>query len=748
MDNNKWLLNEGARDNMLAVYIPLFQKRGIDINVSKLKQFLLNKFVTEAGIRQLSERSNYYLAGVARYYFNGDLTSNTRLNALYPRFKDKFNHEVCERLNALIKILRLSYIDSVGTQFEQPEDFGTLSLKQLFRKYNKKINQELGIDDGNNAGENGEVNNDTSAGKSYTYDILYSFEDAKKYYKYTEPGAWCITYGKQHYDGYIRNLGIHYVIFLMNGYEKVPRRIGDGFTKDKPHDLYGNSMIAVLQSNSSPEPVYITSRWNHGSGIDNTQGTEADHAYTKEEFLDVIGCDESVLMRCYEQWKRNKAKYGNVDKNMMKAEKLEATRNFKYMQMLLNGGMRLKDMPRELITNGFVIANPNEKNVENSVLKVTTTVNGKQYFTIFDRKRLMFDDIMLEDDGYQIRNCSKETGYIQFNVWNGHSSSHILYNTRSHQFVSVEGCKKFRYVGDEFLHTWADFPYSVVGLNGRQFALINVASGKTVRTRTGAEWFEGINALESSSWTNVNFLNKIRLPYFNENTKVIKLLYDSSANIKYLFSVETGKFIDFNVPNGFIISDSQPFANKGYIEYHMGREGGLDMRVIYVDLNTGELLNILGETQFNGKINIMMYTNVGHTLYYAKLLDGRCVYMLDDISNIVTFNGEPITKNARISYIKEYFAFQMGDVQDRFNSSFNELNEKDLLLNPFTGEFYHDEISGYWFSLARENYGNIYAINRKTGILYPIPKASEAQKVEMESIKNKFNLILEKLNRR
>ena len=189
MNNNKWLINEGARDNMLAVYIPLFQKRGIDVNVSKLKQFLLNKFVTEAGIRQLSERSNYYLAGVARYYFNGDLTSNTRLNALYPRFKDNFNHEVCERLNALIKILRLSYIDSVGTQFEQPEDFGTLSLKQLFRKYNKKINQELGIDDSNNAGENGEVNNDTSAGKSYTYDILYSFEDAKKYYKYTEPGA-------------------------------------------------------------------------------------------------------------------------------------------------------------------------------------------------------------------------------------------------------------------------------------------------------------------------------------------------------------------------------------------------------------------------------------------------------------------------------------------------------------------------------------------------------------------------------
>ena len=57
--------------------------------------------------------------------------------------------------------------------------------------------------------------------KKYNPDVVYvcgrtrqeSFmleycEDAKKYNKATEPGAWCITYGKQHYDGYIRRLKI------------------------------------------------------------------------------------------------------------------------------------------------------------------------------------------------------------------------------------------------------------------------------------------------------------------------------------------------------------------------------------------------------------------------------------------------------------------------------------------------------------------------------------------------------------
>ena len=138
-------LNESSRDNLLSRYVDLLKSNGKNVTLSQVKQYLLTKFVNEAHIRNLSLDSNYYLAGVARYYFNGDLTTNKVLNAFDSSVKDRFDEEICNRLSALIMVLRNSYIDSIGEKFEQPEDFGELSLKKLLRKYGKEIDKELGI---------------------------------------------------------------------------------------------------------------------------------------------------------------------------------------------------------------------------------------------------------------------------------------------------------------------------------------------------------------------------------------------------------------------------------------------------------------------------------------------------------------------------------------------------------------------------------------------------------------------------
>ena len=58
---------------MLLPYVMQLREKGINTNVSQLKQYLLKKFVNEGLMRNLSLGSNFYLAGVARYYFNGDL---------------------------------------------------------------------------------------------------------------------------------------------------------------------------------------------------------------------------------------------------------------------------------------------------------------------------------------------------------------------------------------------------------------------------------------------------------------------------------------------------------------------------------------------------------------------------------------------------------------------------------------------------------------------------------------------------
>ena len=61
--------------------------------------------------------------------------------------------EICERLNACILVLRNAYIDTVGTQFEQPEDFGELKLNALLRKYKKKIDEVLNVNANKNAND-------------------------------------------------------------------------------------------------------------------------------------------------------------------------------------------------------------------------------------------------------------------------------------------------------------------------------------------------------------------------------------------------------------------------------------------------------------------------------------------------------------------------------------------------------------------------------------------------------------------
>ena len=101
------LLTEGARDRALEQFIPLFQKRGINANISWVKQTLMSKFVNEANIHNLSLGGNYYLVGIARYYFNGDLTTNKRLGILYNNVRDKFKTDICQRLDALINILNI-----------------------------------------------------------------------------------------------------------------------------------------------------------------------------------------------------------------------------------------------------------------------------------------------------------------------------------------------------------------------------------------------------------------------------------------------------------------------------------------------------------------------------------------------------------------------------------------------------------------------------------------------------------------
>ena len=677
------LLSEGSRDKALEQYLPLLQKRGINASLSQLKQALLKKFVSEGGFQNLSLDSNYYLVGVARYYFNGDLTTNKRLNILYPNVKDKFDSEICKRLNELILILRNAYIDSVGTQFEQPEDFGTLSINQLLRKYNKKINASLGIDTKKEEEqEPKKVSDDYTAGSEYTYEILYSYEDARKYYEATRPGAWCITYGKQHYDGYIKRLGIHYVVFKKNGFENIRRKVGPGFTKRKPHDEYGNSLICVLQSNNSPDAVYITSRWNHGSYDDNTQGTEADHAYTTEEFLNVIGCDKSVLSRVYDQW-LNASKYTkekNTRRKEQYAKRLGILRRFKYAQMLVNNGTNpqvlhdneeynLNLYALSSITTDFSTIERDKKRM--GTYFVSIDVNGETYFSLWDRRKILFDKFLVGGD--YVRKDNEKISDNIILIEPGYKKGAYLFDLRRHTFIDVDGIVHFKELSHGSGH-------ACVAMSQNQYALIDLQTGKPVRAKNGSPWFERIGRN--------SYGRSIHVPYI-KNKGYMEMVYDSSAGETYVYNLTCHQFVPTNYADMYF----PPYQQEadGLIKF----ESTTDNRYVsFVEVKTNKPFTINGIDKFEdlGKS--------GDLVAFKSL--GQSFFELYDIATnaFLTLNGEKLTlenkpKIEKPEGNKNYYIITP-------NGSNYSNNITSYLYNPITRKFMHDDISGYAFKI----YGN------------------------------------------
>ena len=405
------ILNESGRDELLLPFLEILKSKGIDCKLGDLKRYLLKHFVEDGNFRNLSLGSNFYLAGVARYYFNGDLTQNKDLAVFDEtnQTKDIWNEDICKRLNALILILRNSVVDSVGETFEQPEDFGDLPIAKLLRKYGAKINKELGIELPKKEKVD-TLDRSENVGNRYTFDILYSQNDATKYYEPTQPGAWCITYALNHYNYYKNHLGIHYVIFKKDGWENVPRQKGPDWTPRKPQDEYGCSLIALLQSNKNGEPVYITSRWNHG--YEDGTHCEADHAFTKEEFFAKTGVNDADLQRIFAIWKKDST--GHTSRTGQnpedRAKKLYNLRDLKYRQMRINGGENpdsvMVTIPREMTDKaqiqeyieGHKYALVGNGKPNKSIIDYRIEIEGVDYHVLVDKGRILFESLISSEE--------------------------------------------------------------------------------------------------------------------------------------------------------------------------------------------------------------------------------------------------------------------------------------------------------------------------------------------------------------
>lgn len=552
------LLLESKRDNLLLPYYNLLLSKGLNISFGEFKGILLEHLTQNAGIRNLSLASNYYLAGAARYYFNGDLTENKDLALFYnyttnnvrtqqannnqavsQNHQDKFIPEVCMALNVLIKILRDSYIDTIGTTFEQPEDFGELSLKQLFKKYGAKIKKQLGMEE---KPEESTLDKSTSVGNGYTFEILYSFDQAKKYEEYTKPGAWCITYGEGHYNSYIRNLNIHYVIFRQNGFENIERipekkkwkPCSNGYKK--PQDTFGNSLIAVLQSNNSWQPIYITSRWNHGSN--DTGSVEADHAYTTAEFMKITGVNQADLERIYQIWAEEVN--NNKSRNELNKIKKDTLLNIKEAQLRINNG--------ENITSLIDIIHFAVGSVENIKKSVFIgELKGTSARFIVDKSKIVFESIGDINTTYSTGNRSGMIFAFNYLIICRFENYFLLYDYRQHKIVSVNDVYKFKAIPVPFYSKQNEFNYSFyqVKTSHKDIALIDINTNKPLQLPNGEYWFNSMfSQTANSRWTPRNKVTALFVA--DTSCSALEIIYDESSREKYFYNLTTRKF--FNPP--------------------------------------------------------------------------------------------------------------------------------------------------------------------------------------------------------
>jgi len=540
------LITESKRDDLLLPYYEKVRSIYPDLSLGKFKEMMLRKLAAQGCLNNLSLSSNYYLAGATRYYFQGMLTTDGQTHILSgnPDEPDNWNIEVCKRLNALINVLRNAYIDSVGTQFEQPEDFGELPLPKLLRKYGKKIDAELGIErTTKNAAP--ELDRNEHVGNGYTFDIIYSYGDATKYNVYTAPGAWCITYGQSHYNYYINNLDIHYVIFRKDGFENV-RRPKMPIDKRKPQDEYGNSLIAFLQSNKGPRGIYITSRWNHGYG--ESSGTEADHAYTNEEFMKITGVTEKDLERIYNIWKTD-VKYRNVNrsKSEIKAVSAPIIRSLKYIQMLINGGENIERAAQlsemEIIHSETIIGNGDARK---SIIKYTMKSRDNHEVEILsDKGKFLFETVCLPDDENRTI-ISSEKYYNNKSLAGlviiGETDNYKLYNTRFHEFVNVGGATTFRRIPSvRNINDKAEFKFIEVKNGMKDIVLLSTSTWRPVKLPNGQCWFNDIRVSGNNRWERGGQIHCHG--YSVNNGPVFEIIYDESSGEKYFYCITNGKFL-------------------------------------------------------------------------------------------------------------------------------------------------------------------------------------------------------------
>jgi hypothetical protein len=583
---------------------------------------------------------------------------------------------------------------------------------------------------------------------------MYSQADCQKYERPTAPGSWCITYGQNHYNYYVKHLGIHYVIFRQNGWEDIPRPTDPlnepGFTTEKPHDKYGNSLIALLQSNKSPEPIYITSRWNHGREV----SCEADHAYTKEEFEQITGVTDDDLKRIYDIWKQNKpATSGNGDNGGAKTreEQKEVVREIKYIQMRINGG----ENPNQFLKKQLTIVGKDDQPVKNCVSvcrvfeNVSTHPNVNEYKFLVDRGKIIYDTIT--KCSWPLVSSSNNLIFLRMSSYNKEVG--FVYDLKRHSLVTVDGVHKFLSVV-----SWSGAEsqkFCTVNRSAREHAIINVETGQPVQLPNGEYW---ANLIKTSGWDWRSQRGKDGARWLPEDM-VIMIVYDESSGEKYLFDTKFQKFLPNPVPENVTENNVYNFNlkdtyNDKVASVYYNEYGEINKRgCLLLNRQTGEKFDFGMEDPLFYAIypldnNLFAFEKFDYTKENYNPVSPYSLYFGDTETNELlrdkngNFIGTPNCILVQRAYYgqrnSKYFMFVVGEIKIP-NSEGKELlmkilnkETRELVVNP-----YHTEEDETVFRVVvRSNYATDVFYNNRLINLVINKNGDIEREVEIDNLVN------------
>ena len=719
-ENKDKLLNESSRDNQLLPYLEILNSRGNNVSLGEFKNYLMKKFVTEANIHALSLGSNFYLVGVARYYLNGDLTSNKHLNIYYPQVTDRFIPEICQRLDEIIVYLRNAYIDTKGKQFEQPEDFGTLSIAQLFKKYGGKVDKlkNRGI---KQADSKPKFEMSPNIGKNYTFDVMYSREDCKQYNQATAPGAWCITYAEHHYNYYTRHNSSHFVIFRRNGYENIPRQVGPNF----PLDEYGLSLLAVQQSNSDGHFICCTTRWNHGGYGGAPSIPNADDALDYEQLKKITGVSDEQFADIFKVWKENKPKRNSIDRSELNAKKLEVTRKFKYIEMLFRNGMTLQEMYNNKLIHGGKVLYPAGKSFSEVkpgksvfMLRISESItdndgveNINSYETIMDRGEVKVDEVLIKNgEIYTPTHSNRWSSFSREDIPENscaiceiNDKKVMFYDYRTHSIVEIGGVKYF----SDIAELTEGASYRLHGCGSNQEMIYNFSTGQAV-TIDGKSVFEKV---------------KPQGGYSNPGLRrIVECVYDSAAKDIYFYDVLENKLLNkltelARTNRSVEIGESAGNYLIVNVDNYNG-DGSFERKSVLYNPDTDKMLYIDGASSFNS----------------VRKLTDEWVNVNDKIINTRTFEAlkYPNGEDVRCKYASHFTNRGIYSYLDLHGRSYNLLeiflgkgeNGKDkyVFYDLNTNSFYKNENGGFVF----DYYGHC-EVYTKNGNIVTIPDRANGE---------------------